>query len=163
VVLVAWRGDVIILHDPARAPFQVVPAREFDRAWAATGRWSLLVLPGAGAEPPGEEPIPRIRSPSPPALSRPWWGGCAASVAAIGRASVPAGGHCSVAGSRPPGGVGGRSVPSKKWPGGRLSPAAPRVDRRPSLVGFSGPAAFSKVAPRMPWIHGIEWGHRISI
>jgi peptidase C39-like protein len=51
VVLVAWRDDVVILHDPARAPFRVVSARDFSRDWAATGRWSLLILPGAGGQP----------------------------------------------------------------------------------------------------------------
>jgi len=45
VVLVAWQKGVVLLHDPARAPFQVVPEDKFQAAWAATGRWSLLVLP----------------------------------------------------------------------------------------------------------------------
>jgi hypothetical protein len=49
VVLVAWRNDVVILHDPARAPFRDVSARAFDHAWAVSGRWSLLVLPRAAA------------------------------------------------------------------------------------------------------------------
>src|SRR6185436_3889455 len=42
VVLVAWKDDVVLLHDPARAPFRVVSAPEFNRRWMATGRWSLL-------------------------------------------------------------------------------------------------------------------------
>jgi len=52
VVLVAWRNDVVTLHDPARAPFRVVSVERFDRAWEASGRWSLLVLPGADTAPP---------------------------------------------------------------------------------------------------------------
>ena len=51
VVLVAWKDDVVLLHDPARAPLRVVSVREFDRAWMATGRWSLLVLPNSNARP----------------------------------------------------------------------------------------------------------------
>jgi hypothetical protein len=51
VVLVAWKDDVVLLHDPARAPFRVVSAPEFNRRWMATGRWSLLVLPGSDAKP----------------------------------------------------------------------------------------------------------------
>jgi hypothetical protein len=45
VVLVAWQKGVVLLHDPARAPFQVVSVQKFHKAWAATGQWSLLVLP----------------------------------------------------------------------------------------------------------------------
>ena len=51
VVLVAWKDDVVLLHDPARAPFRVVSAREFERRWMATGRWSMLVLPGSDVKP----------------------------------------------------------------------------------------------------------------
>jgi Peptidase_C39 like family len=66
VVLVAWKDDVVLLHDPARAPFRVVSAREFDRAWMATGRWSLLVLPGSEAKPPqggADSPLATITPP----------------------------------------------------------------------------------------------------
>ncbi len=45
VVIVAWTGAQVIVHDPARAPFRVMSHAEFDRAWTATGRWALLVLP----------------------------------------------------------------------------------------------------------------------
>lgn len=48
VVIVAWSGDQVVLHDPARAPFQVMPAASFERAWTATGSWALLVLPSDG-------------------------------------------------------------------------------------------------------------------
>lgn len=46
VVIVAWTGAQVIVHDPARAPFRVMPQAEFDREWAAAGRWALLLLPG---------------------------------------------------------------------------------------------------------------------
>jgi tetratricopeptide (TPR) repeat protein len=47
VVLVAWPKGALLLHDPATAPFRVVPDPTFDTRWAATGHWSLLILPGA--------------------------------------------------------------------------------------------------------------------
>ena len=53
VVIVAWTGTQVIVHDPARAPFRVMPHAEFDREWAATGRWALLLLPpDNGISPP---------------------------------------------------------------------------------------------------------------
>jgi hypothetical protein len=48
VVIVAWTGAQVIVHDPARAPFRVMSHAEFDRAWAAAGRWALLLLPREG-------------------------------------------------------------------------------------------------------------------
>jgi hypothetical protein len=45
VVVVASTGRAVVVHDPARAPFRVMQPAEFDRAWAAAGRWSMLVLP----------------------------------------------------------------------------------------------------------------------
>jgi hypothetical protein len=58
VVIVAATDREVVVHDPARAPFRVLSWTEFDRAWNATGRWMLLVLPPAGfhpdeAAPPG--------------------------------------------------------------------------------------------------------------
>lgn len=47
VVVVGVTDAAIVLHDPARAPFQVVPRAEFDAAWAPVERWMLLVLPPA--------------------------------------------------------------------------------------------------------------------
>lgn len=46
VVVVAWTGAQVIVHDPARAPFRVMPLAAFERAWTAAGRWALLLLPG---------------------------------------------------------------------------------------------------------------------
>ena len=49
VVIVAFTGDRVILHDPAQAPFRVLSRAEFEPAWAAAGGWALLVMPSAGA------------------------------------------------------------------------------------------------------------------
>ena len=49
VVVVAWHARGVVLHDPARAPFQVMPTREFERRWAAADRWMLVVTRGAAA------------------------------------------------------------------------------------------------------------------
>lgn len=46
IVVVGWLRDRVIAHDPANAPFQLMSTAEFDRAWTAAGRWTLLVLPG---------------------------------------------------------------------------------------------------------------------
>ena len=46
IVVVGWMRDQVIAHDPANAPFQLMSTAEFDRAWTAAGRWTLLVLPG---------------------------------------------------------------------------------------------------------------------
>ena len=41
------------MHDPARAPYRVLRWAEFDRAWTATRRWMMLVLPPGGVHPGG--------------------------------------------------------------------------------------------------------------
>jgi len=48
VVIVAWTGERVILHDPARAPFRVLSRVEFERDWRAAGDWALLLLPSEG-------------------------------------------------------------------------------------------------------------------
>lgn len=47
VVVVAGTDEIVVVHDPARAPFRVLQRPDFDRAWAAAGRWMMLVLPHA--------------------------------------------------------------------------------------------------------------------
>jgi len=47
VVVVGLTADVVVWHDPARAPFQVMRREVFERAWAVTRRWSMTVLPPA--------------------------------------------------------------------------------------------------------------------
>jgi len=66
VVIVGWGNGRVIAHDPAAAPFTVIPLADFDRAWSAAGRWALLILPVAGrdAAPPSEPSPPRGTSPA---------------------------------------------------------------------------------------------------
>lgn len=47
VVIVARTADQVIAHDPAREPFRIMSLGDFDRAWAAAGRWALVILPPA--------------------------------------------------------------------------------------------------------------------
>ncbi|HKK28027.1 MAG TPA: cysteine peptidase family C39 domain-containing protein [Gemmatimonadota bacterium] len=48
VVVVAVGEDRVLVHDPARAPFQPIPIPEFRRMWEPSGRWTLLALPPVG-------------------------------------------------------------------------------------------------------------------
>ena len=48
VVIAGATEKEIVVHDPARSPFRVLSWDAFDRAWAAAGRWLMLVLPPAG-------------------------------------------------------------------------------------------------------------------
>lgn len=62
VVIVGWTAAQVIAHDPANTPFTVWTRADFDRAWAAAGRWALLVLPAADppattASSPGNRPV----------------------------------------------------------------------------------------------------------
>lgn len=56
VVIVGGADQGVVLHDPARAPFRVLRWTEFDRAWMATGRWAMLVLPPNGQRNGDESP-----------------------------------------------------------------------------------------------------------
>jgi hypothetical protein len=47
VVVVARNADGVVFHDPARAPFRVMSAADFDRRWSAARRWMLVVTPPA--------------------------------------------------------------------------------------------------------------------
>jgi hypothetical protein len=51
VVVIGWADRRVFFHDPAVRPGESVDEVEFDRRWAATRRWTLLLLPGAA---PGE-------------------------------------------------------------------------------------------------------------
>jgi hypothetical protein len=63
IVIVGATADLVVLHDPARAPFRVLPWAEFDRAWAVANRWLMLVLPPEGGRP--ASPIPAARPETP--------------------------------------------------------------------------------------------------
>jgi len=67
VVIVAWTGEQVIVHDPARAPFRVMSRAEFEGAWAPAGRWALLILPPEDRTPGVEAPsgATTIETPSP--------------------------------------------------------------------------------------------------
>jgi len=65
VVVVARNADGVVFHDPARTPFRVMSAADFDKRWSAARRWMLVVTPPAGWGPPSGGPI----SASPPASS----------------------------------------------------------------------------------------------
>ena len=66
IVVLAVHERGIVFHDPARAPFLVMSAAEFDRRWRAADRWMGMVLPpgspdatthpaeGASSTDPGE-------------------------------------------------------------------------------------------------------------
>jgi hypothetical protein len=45
VVIVGATGDRIVLHDPALAPFRVLARDAFERSWASTRRWAIVLLP----------------------------------------------------------------------------------------------------------------------
>jgi hypothetical protein len=49
VVIVGWRGDAIVLHDPARSPFRLVSTDAFRRAWSVSGFWTLAAKPRAAS------------------------------------------------------------------------------------------------------------------
>ena len=57
VVVVGWSSGSVIVHDPALGPFRTIREATFDRAWASSARWCLLVLPPLpGANPIAESP-----------------------------------------------------------------------------------------------------------
>ncbi len=68
VVLVAWTGDRVIAHDPARAPFRVYEESSFLTAWEKSGHWTMLLMPGnrtremdVPTRPPATAPADRDR------------------------------------------------------------------------------------------------------
>ena len=50
VVVVARNADGVVFHDPARTPFRVASTADFDKRWAAGGRWMLVVTPAVAGE-----------------------------------------------------------------------------------------------------------------
>jgi hypothetical protein len=45
VVIVSWVSGKVVVHDPARRPFQVLEEQVFLRKWERSGSWTLLALP----------------------------------------------------------------------------------------------------------------------
>ncbi len=71
VVLVARNADGVVFHDPARTPFKVMSAADFDRRWSAARRWMLIVTPPAGQGRPSGGPFPTSTAPSSPTQETP--------------------------------------------------------------------------------------------
>lgn len=87
VVVVAWPGDSVVYHDPARGPARTVTEIAFLAAWDAAERWTMLLLPpdSATTRVARAAPAPAERSPDPPATR------CARDVAdAVGVAQAGA-------------------------------------------------------------------------
>jgi len=51
VVVVGLTSGDIVIHDPARSPFQVLTRAAFERAWAVTKFWSVVILPPSDMTP----------------------------------------------------------------------------------------------------------------
>jgi predicted double-glycine peptidase len=45
VVIVGWAAGKVVVHDPARRPFQLHSEQEFVQKWERSGYWTLLALP----------------------------------------------------------------------------------------------------------------------
>jgi hypothetical protein len=58
VVVVAQNADGVVFHDPARTPFRVMRAADFEKRWAAARRWMLVVTPPASRDPLIAPPVP---------------------------------------------------------------------------------------------------------
>jgi ABC-type bacteriocin/lantibiotic exporter with double-glycine peptidase domain len=71
VVVVAAHERGVVFHDPARAPFLVMSAAEFDRRWRAADRWMAVVVPGSVTATFTVRLASRSRRPSPPVIN--WW------------------------------------------------------------------------------------------
>jgi hypothetical protein len=69
VVVVARNADGVVFHDPARTPFRVMSAADFDRRWSAAQRWMLIVTPPAQWGPPSG--VPASTATSPPSQATP--------------------------------------------------------------------------------------------
>lgn len=94
VVVVAVPEDGVLFHDPARAPYQHLGTREFERRWSAADRWTLLLLPpdgearGPGPGPEESGPGEDGASPDSVAVDHEASGACAGTVRAAVRRAV---------------------------------------------------------------------------
>jgi hypothetical protein len=66
IVVLAAHERGVVFHDPARAPFLVMSAAEFDRRWRAADRWMGMVLPPGS---PAATPLPKASSADPGELA----------------------------------------------------------------------------------------------
>ena len=62
VTVVGLLENAVVFHDPAISPYQMMDKQDFERAWAGSGYWTLLVLPPEGGlarlDSFGDEPVP---------------------------------------------------------------------------------------------------------
>ena len=69
IVVVAAHERGVVFHDPARAPFLVMSAAEFDRRWRAADRWMAVVVPASVTAKNGAELDAPPRQSQPPAVT----------------------------------------------------------------------------------------------
>lgn len=68
VVVVGLTTREVVVHDPARSPFQVMSRAAFERAWAVTKFWSVVILPPAEVT---KKPMPETPASGTPAIVTP--------------------------------------------------------------------------------------------
>jgi len=64
VVILGWDARAVVLHDPVRAPYQVMTADQFERRWRPAGRWTLVLAARAGGAGPAASPASTATSPA---------------------------------------------------------------------------------------------------
>jgi predicted double-glycine peptidase len=65
VVVVGLTAGEIVVHDPARSPFHVMSRADFQRAWAVTKFWSVVILPPADMTPAPKPATPVVTAETP--------------------------------------------------------------------------------------------------
>lgn len=70
VTVVGMVGDRVVYHDPAVSPYGWMDLEQFDRAWEASGRWTLLVLPDSARPDPSGPLVARRGESARPELER---------------------------------------------------------------------------------------------
>jgi tetratricopeptide (TPR) repeat protein len=79
VTVVGLLEDRVVFHDPAVSPYQLSNLDDFNRAWAESGFWTLLILPSKDRSAPGDRAGERP-TPLPMRETAPGAGSCEASV-----------------------------------------------------------------------------------
>ena len=65
VVILSWSAGKVVVHDPARKPFDVRDEADFLRAWDRSGRWTLVAVPGTPAPPEAAAGADAVPAPAP--------------------------------------------------------------------------------------------------
>lgn len=62
VTVVGRLENAVVFHDPAISPYQMMDPQDFEREWAESGNWTLLVLPPESGSTPvgalGDDAVP---------------------------------------------------------------------------------------------------------